>query len=44
MFRTAYTKLTPAFIKKKLSGAPAPEQAGNGPRLAGTSANRNTES
>ena len=37
MFRTAYTKLTPEYIQKKLAGAPAPIQAGAGPKLAGTS-------
>ena len=36
MFRTAYTRLTPEYIRKKLTPAPAPVLPGNGPRLTGT--------
>ena len=36
MFRTAYTKLKPEYVRKKLAPAPAPAQAGSAPKLAGT--------
>ena len=35
MFRTAYTKLKPAYIRSKLDSAPAPAQAGKAPKLSG---------